>query len=280
MLPEALGIIGLGTLGGSVAWRATHIGVKRVVGYCFSPRDGVAAAKSGAISELATDVRRVVTQSEFVVLATTPRRTLNMLDRLSKLTMQGAYITDVAPVKVPIVEKAAQLGLSHWFAGSHPLVGWQDGGFEGARHDRLEAKLVYVTPVPGGENAAREVADFWDRVVGAAPVRLDAETHDRIVAQTSHLPMAVAAILAAALKHRGPKGATYGAGALAATQLVQAEVDLWADVLMMNRMPVLEALNGVEDELGLLRDALTRGDLASLRDWLEEARGWRDGVDA
>jgi len=280
VFPEALGIIGLGTLGGSVALRATHLGVKQILGYCFSPKDGVAAAKSGAISELATDVRRVVAQSQFVVLATSPRKTMDLLERITPLTAQGAYITDVASIKGPIVDTAARLGLSSWFAGSHPLVGCQDGAFEEARHDRLDGKLVYVTPVPGGEDAAREVADFWDRVMGGQPVWLDAQMHDKVVAQTNHLPRAVAAALAAALKKRGPKGATYGTGALTATQLVQAEVDLWADILTMNRTNVLEALAGVEDELGLLRRALARGDWTSVRDWLREARSWRDGVDA
>lgn len=280
MFPEVLGIIGLGTLGGSVAWRAKHLGVNRVLGYCFSPRDGVAAAKSGAISELATDVRRVVTQSEFVVLATTPKRTLELLDRLATMTMRGAYLTDTAPVKGPIIERAAQLGLARWFAGSHPLMHGQYGGFEAARHDQLAGSLVYVTPVFDSDGAAREVADFWDRVVGAQSVLLDAGTHDRIVAQTSHLPRVVAATLAAALKRHGPKGVTYGAEALTNTQLARADTDLWSDVLMMNRAFVLEALNGLEGELGLLRKALDERDLASLRGWLEQAREWRDGVDA
>jgi prephenate dehydrogenase len=278
MLPETLGVIGLGAVGGSVAWRATRQGVRCVIGYCFSRKDGVAAAKSGAVSELATDIRRVAAGSELVVLATCPRKTIELLERIGGLIGKGTFLTDTSPVKVPVVSRATQLGLSECFAGSHPFAGSHNEGFELAHPDRLESEIVYVTPLGKGDEAAREVADFWDRAIGAQPVTLEAEVHDRVIAWTQHLPRAAASALAAALKHSGPKGSTYGAEALAATDVAGGAVDLWADVLTMNAEHMLNALGGIEDELRSLKDALGRRDRSFVREWLEEARNWRRGV--
>ena len=279
MLPESLGVVGLGAVGGSIAWSAVQHGVKQVIGYGFSPRDGVAAVKAGAITELASDFRRIVMRSELVVLATGPGRTMELLDRLAGLTIQGAYFTDVSPVKGPVVEKATRLGLSAWFAGSHPLAGAPTEGFESAKPDRIGGQVVYVTPLPGGAAAAGEVADFWERGVGAHPVTIAASVHDGLLARTSHLPHAVAAALAVALRRKGPKGATFGAGALDATKPARDEANLWAEVLTSNGNNLLDALEDVEEEIGLLKEALKRGDATAVRRWLDEAGAWRAGVE-
>ncbi|HTC25196.1 MAG TPA: hypothetical protein VK688_12610, partial [Gemmatimonadales bacterium] len=53
MLPDALAVIGLGAIGGSVAWQARLAGVSRVVGFSPERGEGVAALKAGAVTELA-----------------------------------------------------------------------------------------------------------------------------------------------------------------------------------------------------------------------------------
>ncbi len=53
---------------------------------------------------------------------------------------------------------------------------------------------------------------------------------------------------------------------------------MWRDILLLNREPVLEALEGLEDSLGALRSALAAGDAGALVDWLERAAVWRRGL--
>lgn len=278
MLPDTLGVVGLGAVGGSVAWQSVRRGVRRVLGYCFLPRNGVAAVKSGAVSELVTDLRRVFAQSDLVILAAGPLKTMELLDRLAGCQKTGAFCTDIAPIKLPVTKRAADLGLTPTFAGSHPLIESYHKGFDRARPDRLRDRVVYVTPVARGDVPAREIADFWERVIGAHPVIMDPATHDDVIAFTSHLPRVVSAALAAALRRRGPKGTTYGPEALTATAMAAGPADLWADVLSWNGPPVVGALAGVEEEIRRLKHALERGDRGAVREWLEQARDWRKGI--
>jgi prephenate dehydrogenase len=92
------------------------------------------------------------------------------------------------------------------------------------------------------------------------------------------LPQAAASALAAALARSGPQGVTYGPGARDGTRLAASSVEMWRDVLILNREPVLKAIEGLEDALGVLRRALACGDATALAAWLESAASWRRGL--
>ncbi|MBI4419575.1 MAG: prephenate dehydrogenase/arogenate dehydrogenase family protein [Gemmatimonadetes bacterium] len=280
MRPDTLGVIGLGAIGGSVAWQARLAGVRRVIGFSPAPAEGAAAAKAGAITEFATSVRGVVRQADFLVIAAPPAATLTQLRSVaSELTARAAWCTDVSSVKGPVVRLAESLGLASRFAGSHPFTGTHQTGFSAARAGLFEGAIVYVSPLHHGDGAAREIADFWAGICGAEPVIMDAATHDRLLAWTSHLPQGAAVALAAALARSGPGGVTYGQGARDTTRLAASSVEMWRDVFLLNREAVLDALDGLEDSLGTLRRALASGDAKALTRWLEAGARWRRELD-
>lgn len=277
MRPDTLGVVGLGAVGGSVAWQAAQAGVKRVIGYSPVPKEGFAAVKVGAVTEIAANIERLVELSDLVVLALPPQATLEMLERLASIIVdRPGYCTDVARVKGPVVERATSLNMDRHFAGSHPLISSRHSGFAAARPDMLTGQLVYVTPLPGGDVAAAEVTDFWRRVIGAEPVTLDAETHDGTLAWTSHLPQVVASALAVTLAKHGPKGVTYGGSALTVTQRAIGNTDMWTEIVMMNKGKILAALDAVVSETQRLFVDIEAEDTERIRKWLESGCQWRE----
>ena len=280
MLPDTLGVIGLGAIGGSVAWSAASRGTPRILGCCRRPKNAVAAAKAGAITEIAHGPEEVVRGADFIVLADPPVAALELLERLAPLIRErGVVCIDVASVKAPATRLASRMDLADHFAGSHPFVGQENVPFASARPDLLEQALVYVTPTEGGERAAREVSDFWKRAVGAQPVTLDAARHDACIAWTDHLPRAAASVLAAALAERGPEGVTYPPSTLEATWPAADDVGRWAELLWLNREQMAGALEGIESKLEELRSLLASGSQAELRRWLEDGARWREQFD-
>jgi prephenate dehydrogenase len=276
VLPETLGVVGLDALGRLVAGRATRRGVRRVIGYALYPRNGVTAVKTGAVTELVSDVRRTASSAQLVVVSAPPLRSMKLLERLAPiLTERGVFCTDVASVKAPIVAKATSLGLTARFAGSYVHGNIDDTRSSGLRPDRLEGAIAYVTALPGGDTPAREVADFWKRAVGVEPVMLDAEFLDRVLAWTTHLPRLVAVTLVTALARQGPKGMMLGEKALAATAPALNGADELTQILVLNKDAVLQTLQGVGTELEALRTAVSRGDERAIGEWLEQARSWR-----
>jgi prephenate dehydrogenase len=279
--PDSLAVIGLGAIGGSLAWQARLAGIPRVVGYSPEPAEGVAAVTAAAITELADTPERAVRGAAFVVLATPPHITLELIDRLGPVLEPGAVFTDVASVKAVVVRRAVAAGLADCFAGGHPLAGTHGSGFAHARPDRLRGCVVYVcaTGTLAGDTAARGVMGFWRETLEAAPVLIDAAAHDRQLAWTSHLPQAVAYALAKALAAHGLGAVAYGSGARDTTRLASSSPDLWIDIFLENREPVLEALAHTEGELAELRRLIGTGDQAALRRYLDTAAVFRKGLD-
>lgn len=281
MRPSSLTVIGLGAIGGSLAWQARLAGIPRVVGVSASRADGVQALRTSAITELADTPAKAVRGAELVVLAVPAQVTLELIGRLHALLEPGALLTDVCSVKSPVVARATAEGLGDRFAGGHPLAGTHGSGFAAARADRLRGCVVYVceTGSPGGDQAARRVMSFWEQVLEAQPVLIDAAAHDRQLAWTSHLPQAVASALAKALADRGLAGVSFGTGARDTTRLAASSPDMWIDILLYNRPAVVEALEATENSLADLRRLVAAGDADGLRAYLAAAQRFREGLD-
>jgi prephenate dehydrogenase len=279
--PSSLAVIGLGAIGGSLAWQARRAGIGRVVGYSPSRGDGVAALRASAVSEVADSPVRAVRGAELVVLAVPPGPTLDLIGRLASSLEPGAILTDVCSVKAPVMARAADCGLGDRFAGSLPLAGTHDSGFLAARPDRLLGCVVYVCESASAEGAraARGVMRFWEEVFEAQPILISAEAHDRQLAWTSHLPQAVAYALAKSLADRRLGGVSYGTGARDTTRLAASSPDMWLDILLQNRDSLVEALSSVEGRVGDLRRLIEAGDRTGLEHYLETAREFRRGLD-
>jgi prephenate dehydrogenase len=279
--PSSLTVIGLGAIGGSLAWQARLAGIPRVVGVSASRAEGVQALRTSAITELADTPAKAVRGAELVVLAVPAQVTLELIGRLHSLLEPGALLTDVCSVKSPVVARATAEGLGDRFAGGHPLAGTHGSGFAAARADRLRGCVVYVceTGAPGGDQAARRVMSFWEQVLEAQPVLIDAAAHDRQLAWTSHLPQAVASALAKALADRGLAGVSFGTGARDTTRLAASSPDMWIDILLYNRAAVVEALEATEHSLADLRSLVAAGDADGLRAYLAAAQRFREGLD-
>jgi prephenate dehydrogenase len=279
--PSSLAVIGLGAIGGSVAWQARLAGIPRVIGYSPARAEGVQALKVSAITDMADTPARAVRGADLVVLAVPPGATLDLIGRLAPALEPGALLTDVCSVKAPVMARAREAGLGDRFAGAHPLAGTHASGFAAARPDRLRGCVVYVseTGAPAGDRAARAVMNFWEQVLEAAPVLIDPEAHDRQLAWTSHLPQSVAYALAKTLADRALGGISFGAGARDTTRLAGSGPDLWVDILLYNRGPVAEALRATEAGMAELRRLIDAGDAEGLRAYLGAARSFREGLD-
>jgi len=277
MRPSHLAVLGLGAIGGSLAWQARRAGVSRVIGYAPDRGDTVGALKAGAVDDVAASPERAVAGADLVVLAAPPEAILALLGRIGPHLAPGALVTDVASIKTPVLAEARRAGLGAVFAGSHPFAGTHQEGWRGARPDRFLGAIVYVCSTGAdGDRAAEEVRDFWDAVLGAHSVLIAADVHDRQLAWTSHLPQAVASALAHGLARQPDlRGASYGSGARDTTRLAASPSGLWVDVFLQNREPILEALTHAERELATLRALIAAGDRAGLADFLDAAGRFR-----
>jgi prephenate dehydrogenase len=262
-----VGILGVGVIGGSVGLRARRGGA-RVLG---ADADAAALEDARAIGAIDEAVAAVELSGvcDVVVIAVHLDATLFELERLS--ASEGALpqlVIDVASVKQPVMRAAAGL---HNFVATHPLAGSERGGVRAARADLFEGRpWAYV---PTGDRELDERACRFIGSLGAIPLAIEAQEHDRAVALTSHVPQLVASCYAGLLRGSGDDPEPlYGPVARELLRISAMSFSMWRDILRANAANIEPQLRRLIWELEAVADALSRQDVESLREHFDSQR--------
>jgi len=250
-----LGISGAGLIGGSIVSRAASAGW--TVGVFDSDRDHAryACERLGA-GFAAGSLAELVERSAILILAAPLDATLAQLAELTAAPPAHAeLILDVASVKVPVARAGAALEA---FVATHPIAGSERSGPAAARADLFEGRVwSYDAEAPAGTRAR---AVSFIESMGARPVAIASEEHDRIVALTSHLPQLVAVALGAQLDSRlndsDSIAAFCGTGMQSMLRLAGSSWSVWEAVLRANARPVAQEVRTLGNILSDIAEAL------------------------
>ena len=167
-------------------------------------------------------------------------------------------IVDVASVKeLPLTAlRAAGVDLSR-VVGSHPMAGREISGPNAARADLFADRVWVITPLAESDPARVDFVESMVASIGAVPIVLPADDHDRAVALTSHTPQLLASIAAARLADADPMlVAISGQGVRDVTRIAASDPDLWTGILEANATHVLEVLKSVAADIDAAISAL------------------------
>jgi prephenate dehydrogenase len=257
---QTVAVLGVGLIGGSFALALKRAGFTgRVIGVS-SPRTVEAALKLGVIDE-ALPLEQALPQADLVYLAQPITRILQTIGLLDPLLKPGALVSDAGSTKAMIVDVARRAIRRGQFLGGHPMAGKETRGVEEAEAGLFEGRTYVLTPSDPVELETPAAAEFveWVRRIGAVPVVFSPEEHDRIVANTSHLPQLASTALAATLSTRldGENDlAAAGPGLADMTRLALSSYDIWRDILVTNPAEIDAALAAYIVRLESIRAAL------------------------
>jgi prephenate dehydrogenase len=132
-----------------------------------------------------------------------------------------------------------------------------------------------LTPDLSTPRAALERLSAFLTALGASPFELDPDTHDHILAYTSHLPqLAASALMHVVGEAVGDSGLALSGGGLADTTRVAASpARIWTDICSTNADHILPALDSLIATLQDTRRHLTTGEGVDVL--FESARRWR-----
>jgi len=251
-------IAGVGLIGGSIARRARRTwpaislaGVDRA-----AVLDSPDAA--GLLNEHANPDRLadVAAASDLTILAT-PVPVI--VEQVAQLRGVSSLVTDAGSTKRAVMAATHAAGLSR-FTGGHPMAGSERSGLTHAHADLFSARRWFLVHGSAGVDDERRLEAFVVGL-GAEPVWLDADAHDRAMAFVSHLPqvMAVALHNAAATALGSHMHATSGRAFFEMTRIAVSAPDLWEGIIATNADYVSEAIAGLMRELPGTSDALDDG---------------------
>ncbi len=270
-------ILGGGLLGGSLAkaLSGSEVDVALWARRQQSVDEALAAGVDGASHAL----DEVVAAARLVVLCVPVGAMPGLLRQALDAGLPGtALVTDVGSVKAPVHAALGPLarGRTAGFVGSHPMAGSERQGMAAADADLFGGACCFVTNDDGVEEPGVVLVEaFWARL-GCRVHRIDAASHDRVVAKVSHFPHVMAAATALEALDQ-PELAGFGGGGLRdTTRVAGGDATMWAEILIENRQAVAESLHGAVDALGEMLALLKAGEHEAVRQWLERARQRRN----
>jgi prephenate dehydrogenase len=264
----ALGIAGVGLIGGSIALRARAAGWT-TVGFDRNAGALAAARAAGALDDVAAGIAALAERCDVVVIALPVDATIAALRDVAALA-RPQLVFDVASVKAPIAAAGAHLAR---FVPSHPLAGRERGGFAAADAELFAGRTWVVDPAASAEPRARLAALI--ALLGARVVEIGAADHDRLVALTSHLPQALAVALGAQLAEAGrhdPRAyALCGPGMASMLRLARSPAPLWGAIFAANAAPVAAEMRSLARALETAASALDQGEVGTLLSYFADA---------
>jgi prephenate dehydrogenase len=272
-------IVGVGLIGGSIGLALRERGLaRRVIGVARREETVRAAMERGAIDEGTLDAREGVASADLVVLCTPVLTIPPLAERIAERLWPGTIVTDVGSTKEYLSrEVSRRLPPGCPFVGGHPMAGSEKGGVEAARADLFEGATWVLCP---GELDPLARLASWVLALGARPICMEAEAHDRVVAAISHLPHVAAAALVNAVVAGGEERdvlRTFIAGGFTSTsRIASSPPELWRDICLTNRESVLATLGHFRAALARFEEALRREDAAGLLAAFADAREARE----
>ena len=270
---DTLLIVGVGLIGGAIAQHARMLGVaKSIVGLGRDAGRLKSAVTSKVIDRGAMSVEEAGPVDLAIVCTPVDRVAADVQSLVESRTPPG-LITDAGSVKESICEPLRRV---RQFVGSHPLAGSEKSGFEHASAVQFRDRVCVLTPTSETpDDVLRPIDGFW-RAIGMQTVSMHAQTHDRILARTSHFPHVVAYALASLLE---PGDSPYVAGGFRdTTRIAASDAGLWTSILMANREAVLETLRRHTEGMASIEAALECRDVGELRRLLGDAQRAREGL--
>ena len=253
-------VVGAGLLGASIGHALSAQGIDVALDDT-SPAQLRLAVDYGAGRRAADD-----DDPALIVVAVPPDVTADVIER-ELARYPRAVVTDVASVKLEPLHALRERGvdLTHYI-GSHPLAGRERGGAIAARADIFIGRPWVVCR--DGETPASDLAlvEGLALDLGAMPIEMSPEDHDRAVALVSHVPQLVASLLAGRFVD-APDGSLSlaGQGVRDTTRIAASAPELWVQILGANATPVVDVLDALAADLRDVADALRSPDAPGAR---------------
>jgi len=261
-------IVGTGLIGGSFALALRKYFPETVVVGWDKPQVLEQALERNAISQGSTDLAVALAGTDLVYVALPVGHTIELLPEIGRLAPRTALVTDACSTKRSVCAAAAESFTENGarFLGGHPMAGKEISGiasadanlFRGSKY-ALIGTADKTTESPKTDPRLSNFVALIEKI-GADPVWLAADVHDRAVAVVSHLPqllsVALAGVVRAQTDENGLPVTLAGRGLRDALRLAGSPYSVWRDIILTNSDNLEEMLDHMIQALEQVRSEL------------------------
>ena len=266
---KAIGIIGLGLIGGSMAKAITKHTDCKVYASNRTAKTVEDAIADGTVSG---KLEEHFDEIDMLLVALYPADVVRVILETAEKLPKGCIVIDCTGVKTVInrelSEKLASMDLC--FIGGHPMAGKEVAGYTNACDDLYEGASMILCRDKYTDDDAMHAAEGFFPKLGFSMVKITTpEEHDSVIAYTSQLAHVVSSayIKSPTLEKR------YGfsAGSFKdMTRVAKLNEEMWADLFMANDNALVSEIDHIVGHLMEFANAIDAHDrdrlVALLRD--------------
>lgn len=258
-------IVGLGLMGGSYAK-----GLKRI-GYHIAAidknEDSIKyALENNIIDEgSSTPDADLISNADTIIFALYPHVFIQWIKDYQKYFKTGIKITDVTGVKSCVVyEIQSILRDDVEFIPSHPMAGREVYGVQNSDDSIFHNANYIVTPTSKNTEEAIEWCKDIGRLLGFRKISiLSPEEHDNMIGFVSQLTHVIAVALMDCNDNTHIVDYT-GDSFRDLTRIANINENMWSELFLMNKQPLLNQIDSFINEMNTLREMLSNDDKTGL----------------
>jgi len=271
-------IVGVGLLGGSLALALKKKGAFRLMGWNHRASS---RKKASRLLSVAPTLEKAAAGADIIVICSHSGTILPFLKQLKSGLKAGALVMDVSSIKGVLVQEAGKIkGIAEHFVPCHPMAGKEKSGAAYADASLYKGRYIFITPLSKNpKKLVVRAVRFW-KGLGAIPVVMNAKTHDKNVALTSHVPHLLASAFVQLYGKRAGQSPSIrravGSGFKDFTRIAGSNPAMWSDILEMNSADVKNFLSQYRRQLASLEKKLKKGNKRFWLSFFEKGRATRE----
>jgi len=281
MHSKKVSIIGLGLIGGSLA-RALRekVGITEITAVNRSQASIDAAVEDKTITRGFLDLNQFVYDSDIIFICTPVRRAIEYIEILKDKVKPDCIITDVGSTKSEITTYINKMDRPPLFIGGHPMAGTENTGYRSGMVHLFENAFYVLTPSKTSNEESISIMTEIVKKIGAIPVILDADEHDKATGCISHVPHIIASSLVNLAKKLDSEDEimkTLAAGGFKdITRIASSSPEMWENIVLSNKQQIRGILDTYVEILNEFKEIMSQDNSNEILKFFDSAKSYRD----
>jgi prephenate dehydrogenase len=267
-------------MGGSLAM-ALRPYAQVITGIDPDPQARQFALERGIVDCVTDDLREGVSEADAVILCAPVRAVIEIIrNRIGSYLRSNTLLIDIGSTKFDVCEAMGRLPIGIHAIGGHPMTGKEYSGIEGSDATLYAQRPFVLCETRRCTPATRLRALALVETIGALPIEMDAQRHDRVVATISHLPYLLSAALVATAATEADRDEAVwqlaAGGFRDMSRLAGSDLQMIGDIISTNTQAIAVLLAQFRVQLAMLETLLISHDDEKLADALKPIRETRN----
>lgn len=260
---KKVSIIGFGLIGSSIAREIRKYKLSKIISACDISKSAQKEVKSLRLAnEITSDVKTSVKNADLVFICSPLSAYKQIFLAINKSANKDAIITDVGSSKLNVVQLAEKiLSKNLCFVPGHPIAGTEESGPKSGFLKLFKNRWFIITPSKLTKKLQKiKIEKIWKKF-GSKVTSMSAQSHDNIMAITSHIPHLIAYNIVGTASRLEEKIKSEvikfsASGFRDFTRIASSDPTMWRDIVISNKKQILFMLKKFNKDLKNLEMAI------------------------